>query len=146
MQHLNNCIPDTTFDVQLGFDKHINFGANWFYSSDNLHQSNFLSWCITWNFAHSLRIRLRNNLIRYWFKILFLLPYLRVEVEYIYENWCHVFIQFQRVDPELVFTKQERIGKGSFGEVYKVNYIRSNHNLYNSYYCIPRLEPKCPST
>jgi len=23
------------------------------------------------------------------------------------------------VDPELVFTKQERIGKGSFGEVYK---------------------------
>jgi serine/threonine protein kinase len=26
---------------------------------------------------------------------------------------------FQRVDPELVFTKQERIGKGSFGEVYK---------------------------
>ena len=25
----------------------------------------------------------------------------------------------QRVDPELVFTKQERIGKGSFGEVYK---------------------------
>ena len=26
---------------------------------------------------------------------------------------------FQRVDPEQVFTKQERIGKGSFGEVYK---------------------------
>jgi len=25
----------------------------------------------------------------------------------------------QRLDPELVFTKQERIGKGSFGEVYK---------------------------
>lgn len=25
----------------------------------------------------------------------------------------------ERVDPELVFTKQERIGKGSFGEVYK---------------------------
>ena len=30
------------------------------------------------------------------------------------------FFHFQRVDPELVFTKQERIGKGSFGEVYKV--------------------------
>ena len=29
------------------------------------------------------------------------------------------FLFFQRVDPELVFTKQERIGKGSFGEVYK---------------------------
>ena len=26
---------------------------------------------------------------------------------------------FQKVDPELIFTKQERIGKGSFGEVYK---------------------------
>ena len=25
----------------------------------------------------------------------------------------------QKVDPELIFTKQERIGKGSFGEVYK---------------------------
>ena len=25
----------------------------------------------------------------------------------------------QRVDPELIFTKQERIGKGSFGEVFK---------------------------
>lgn len=26
---------------------------------------------------------------------------------------------FQKVDPELIFTKQERIGKGSFGEVFK---------------------------
>ena len=25
----------------------------------------------------------------------------------------------QKVDPELLFTKQERIGKGSFGEVFK---------------------------
>lgn len=25
----------------------------------------------------------------------------------------------QQVDPELIFTKQERIGKGSFGEVFK---------------------------
>ena len=25
----------------------------------------------------------------------------------------------QKVDPEIVFTKQERIGKGSFGEVFK---------------------------
>lgn len=25
----------------------------------------------------------------------------------------------QKVDPELIFTKQERIGKGSFGEVFK---------------------------
>lgn len=32
----------------------------------------------------------------------------------------NIFLLFlQRVDPELVFTKQERIGKGSFGEVYK---------------------------
>ena len=30
-----------------------------------------------------------------------------------------IVLFFQRVDPELVFTKQERIGKGSFGEVYK---------------------------
>lgn len=28
-------------------------------------------------------------------------------------------IFFQKVDPELIFTKQERIGKGSFGEVFK---------------------------
>ncbi|XP_017788785.1 PREDICTED: serine/threonine-protein kinase 26 isoform X2 [Habropoda laboriosa] len=27
--------------------------------------------------------------------------------------------RFQKVDPELIFTKQERIGKGSFGEVFK---------------------------
>jgi len=26
---------------------------------------------------------------------------------------------FQKVDPELIFTKQERIGRGSFGEVFK---------------------------
>jgi len=25
----------------------------------------------------------------------------------------------QKVDPELIFTKQERIGRGSFGEVFK---------------------------
>lgn len=25
----------------------------------------------------------------------------------------------QKIDPELIFTKQERIGKGSFGEVFK---------------------------
>jgi len=30
-----------------------------------------------------------------------------------------VFLIFQKVDPELIFTKQERIGKGSFGEVFK---------------------------
>lgn len=29
------------------------------------------------------------------------------------------FLLFQKVDPELIFTKQERIGKGSFGEVFK---------------------------
>ena len=33
----------------------------------------------------------------------------------------------QRVDPELVFTKQERIGKGSFGEVYKGIDNRTQH-------------------
>lgn len=27
--------------------------------------------------------------------------------------------KFQKVDPELIFTKQERIGRGSFGEVFK---------------------------
>ena len=36
-------------------------------------------------------------------------------------------IYFQRVDPELVFTKQERIGKGSFGEVYKGIDNRTQH-------------------
>lgn len=32
-----------------------------------------------------------------------------------------IFFNFikQKVDPELIFTKQERIGKGSFGEVFK---------------------------
>jgi len=33
----------------------------------------------------------------------------------------------KRVDPELVFTKQERIGKGSFGEVYKGIDNRTQH-------------------
>ena len=33
----------------------------------------------------------------------------------------------QRVDPELVFTKQERIGKGSFGEGYKGIDNRTQH-------------------
>lgn len=28
-------------------------------------------------------------------------------------------VSLQKVDPELIFTKQERIGKGSFGEVFK---------------------------
>jgi serine/threonine-protein kinase 24/25/MST4 len=28
-------------------------------------------------------------------------------------------VLLQKVDPELIFTKQERIGKGSFGEVFK---------------------------
>ena len=40
-----------------------------------------------------------------------------------YQIYNHVSFHFQRVDPELVFTKQERIGKGSFGEVYKVSDI-----------------------
>ena len=31
-------------------------------------------------------------------------------------NYFHLV---QKVDPEIVFTKQERIGKGSFGEVFK---------------------------
>ena len=38
------------------------------------------------------------------------------------ENLEHVLIlsfRVQKVDPEIVFTKQERIGKGSFGEVFK---------------------------
>lgn len=30
-----------------------------------------------------------------------------------------LFFILQKVDPELIFTKQERIGKGSFGEVFK---------------------------
>lgn len=34
--------------------------------------------------------------------------------------WFLFFLSFlQKVDPELIFTKQERIGKGSFGEVFK---------------------------
>lgn len=32
---------------------------------------------------------------------------------------CFFFLLLQKVDPELIFTKQERIGKGSFGEVFK---------------------------
>lgn len=38
-------------------------------------------------------------------------------------NLCVIYLfyssLFQKVDPELIFTKQERIGKGSFGEVFK---------------------------
>lgn len=36
--------------------------------------------------------------------------------------FCIFFVSIcseQKVDPELIFTKQERIGKGSFGEVFK---------------------------
>jgi len=40
-----------------------------------------------------------------------------------YQTWVaprkQPSLEKMRVDPELVFTKQERIGKGSFGEVYK---------------------------
>lgn len=32
---------------------------------------------------------------------------------------CRIRNHLQKVDPELIFTKQERIGKGSFGEVFK---------------------------
>lgn len=35
-------------------------------------------------------------------------------------NWLlNLSFFFQKVDPELIFTKQEKIGKGSFGEVFK---------------------------
>lgn len=41
-------------------------------------------------------------------------------VEIIYNNFSSsFFLSLQKVDPELIFTKQERIGKGSFGEVFK---------------------------
>jgi len=33
--------------------------------------------------------------------------------------YCFKQFSLQKIDPEVVFTKQERIGKGSFGEVYK---------------------------
>lgn len=43
-----------------------------------------------------------------------------VVVEIIYNNFSSsFFLSLQKVDPELIFTKQERIGKGSFGEVFK---------------------------
>ena len=45
--------------------------------------------------------------------------YLSIEMFQTFSNES-IVVSFQRVDPELVFTKQERIGKGSFGEVYKV--------------------------
>ena len=35
------------------------------------------------------------------------------------KNLSNNFYLVQKVDPEIVFTKQERIGKGSFGEVFK---------------------------
>lgn len=43
---------------------------------------------------------------------------------YINTNTCDTLlfiypVHLQKVDPELIFTKQERIGKGSFGEVFK---------------------------
>lgn len=37
---------------------------------------------------------------------------------YLIINILFFFVQ-QKVDPELIFTKQEKIGKGSFGEVFK---------------------------
>jgi hypothetical protein len=41
-----------------------------------------------------------------------------IENSYYFHSINPIFI-FQKVDPEVVFTKQERIGKGSFGEVFK---------------------------
>ena len=35
------------------------------------------------------------------------------------KNLSNNFYLVQKVDPEIVFTKQERMGKGSFGEVFK---------------------------
>lgn len=35
------------------------------------------------------------------------------------QSACSVSLQHSRVDPEELFTKLDRIGKGSFGEVYK---------------------------
>jgi len=34
-------------------------------------------------------------------------------------HMVYYFLQKVTLDPEVLFTKQERIGKGSFGEVYK---------------------------
>lgn len=39
-------------------------------------------------------------------------------VQYVIINIMFFFV-LQKVDPELIFTKQEKIGKGSFGEVFK---------------------------
>lgn len=36
---------------------------------------------------------------------------------FVFRLKCLFFLQ--KVDPELIFTKQEKIGKGSFGEVFK---------------------------
>lgn len=46
-----------------------------------------------------------------------------IYVHWKFFNLCAIYLfyssLFQKVDPELIFTKQERIGKGSFGEVFK---------------------------
>lgn len=39
-------------------------------------------------------------------------------MEFLCLGLLYLFVK-QKVDPELIFTKQERIGKGSFGEVFK---------------------------
>lgn len=46
-----------------------------------------------------------------------MLYYVTINNSYFLIIICPFF--FQKVDPELIFTKQERIGKGSFGEVFK---------------------------
>ncbi|XP_059082344.1 serine/threonine-protein kinase 26-like isoform X3 [Tigriopus californicus] len=46
---------------------------------------------------------------------------------YAYQDQQAKLAERRRVDPELVFTKQERIGKGSFGEVYKGIDNRTQH-------------------
>lgn len=42
----------------------------------------------------------------------------RVELKDTSNSVCFPMMK-QKVDPELIFTKQERIGRGSFGEVFK---------------------------
>lgn len=53
----------------------------------------------------------------------------------------------QKVDPELIFTKQERIGKGSFGEVFKgidnrTQQVNHNDNLIQVFVYTVRITAK----
>lgn len=62
-----------------------------------------------------------------------------------------LLLSLQKVDPELIFTKQERIGKGSFGEVFKgvdnrTQQVRTSPSLLLMVHGVINYTSSCPIT